>query len=228
VTRVLIVDDDTQLLRALRINLTARSYTVLTAADGRTALRAAAELRPDVVVLDLGLPDLDGTEVITELRTFTQVPVIVLSARTDSSDKVHALDRGADDYVTKPFGVEELTARLRAAVRRATTTAAGGPDEEPIRAGELTIDLAAKMVCRDGQQVRLTPTEWSILELLARNHGKLVSRSQLLHHIWGPSERKETSYLRVYLGQLRHKLEADPARPRHLITEAGMGYRFRV
>jgi len=228
VTRVLIVDDDTQLLRALRINLTARGYTVLTAADGRTALRAAAELRPDVVVLDLGLPDLDGTEVITELRTFTQVPVIVLSARTDSSDKVHALDRGADDYVSKPFGVEELTARLRAAVRRATATAAGGQDEEPLRAGDLTIDLTAKMVCRDGQQVRLTPTEWSILELLARNHGKLVSRSQLLHHIWGPSERKETSYLRVYLGQLRHKLEADPARPRHLITEAGMGYRFRV
>ena len=226
--RVLIVDDDIQLLRALRINLTARGYTVLTAADGRTALRAAGELRPDVVVLDLGLPDLDGTEVITELRTFTQVPVIVLSARTDSSDKVHALDRGADDYVTKPFGVEELTARLRAAVRRATATTAGGPDEEPLRAGELTIDLAAKMVCRDGEQVRLTPTEWSILELLARNHGKLVSRTQLLHHIWGPSERKETSYLRVYLGQLRHKLEADPARPRHLITEAGMGYRFRV
>jgi len=226
--RVLIVDDDIQLLRALRINLTARGYTVLTAADGRTALHAAAELRPDVVVLDLGLPDLDGTEVITELRTFTQVPVIVLSARTDSSDKVHALDRGADDYVTKPFGVVELTARLRAAVRRATATTAGGPDEEPLRAGELTIDLAAKMVCRDGEQVRLTPTEWSILELLARNHGKLVSRTQLLHHIWGPSERKETSYLRVYLGQLRHKLEADPARPRHLITEAGMGYRFRV
>ena len=155
------------------------------------------------------------------------MPIIVLSARTDSSDKVHALDRGADDYVTKPFGVEELTARLRAAVRRATTVA-GSPDEEPLQAGDLTIDLAAKMVCRDGQQVRLTPTEWSILELLARNHGKLVSRSELLHHIWGPSERKETSYLRVYLGQLRHKLEADPARPRHLITEAGMGYRFRV
>ncbi len=225
--RVLIVDDDIQLLRALRINLTARGYTVLTAADGRNALRAAAELRPDVVVLDLGLPDLDGTDVIAELRAFTQVPIIVLSARTDSSDKVHALDRGADDYVTKPFGVEELTARLRAAVRRATTVA-GSPDEEPLRAGDLTIDLAAKMVCRDGQQVRLTPTEWSILELLARNHGKLISRRELLRHIWGPSERKETSYLRVYLGQLRHKLEADPARPRHLITEAGMGYRFRV
>ena len=227
-TRVLIVDDDTQLLRALRINLTARGYTVLTAADGRTALRAAADRPPDVVVLDLGLPDLDGADVITELRTFTQAPIIVLSARTDSTDKVHALDRGADDYVTKPFGVDELAARLRAAVRRATATIAAGEADMPIQAGDLTIDLAAKIVCRDGQHVRLTPTEWSILELLARNHGKLVTRSQLLHHIWGPADRKETSYLRVYLAQLRHKLERDPAHPRHLITEAGMGYRFRT
>jgi two-component system KDP operon response regulator KdpE len=225
-TRVLIVDDDIHLLRALRINLTARGYTVLTAADGRTALRAAADQPPDVVVLDLGLPDLDGADVITELRTFTQVPIIVLSARTDSSDKVHALDRGADDYVIKPFGVEELRARLRAAVRRATTGPANA--DVPLEAGDLVIDLASKVVCRDGQQVRLTPTEWSILELLARNHGKLVSRSDLLHHIWGPTDRKETSYLRVYLAQLRHKLERDPAHPRHLITEAGMGYRFRT
>jgi two-component system KDP operon response regulator KdpE len=228
-TRVLIVDDDTQLLRALRINLTARGYTIITAAEGRTALRAAADRQPDVIVLDLGLPDLDGTDVITQLRTFTQAPIIVLSARTDSTDKVHALDRGADDYVTKPFGVDELMARLRAAVRRATATvAAGDQTAVPLQAGDLTIDLAAKIVCRDGQQVRLTPTEWSILELLARNHGKLVSRTQLLHHIWGPTDRKETSYLRVYLAQLRHKLERDPAHPRHLITEAGMGYRFRT
>ena len=226
-TDVLIVDDDTHLLRALRINLTARGYTVVTAADGRTALRAAAERQPDVVVLDLGLPDLDGTDVITELRTFTQAPIIVLSARTDSGDKVQALDRGADDYVTKPFGVEELAARLRAAVRRATATVAGGEDMS-LDAGNLTIDLSAKIVYRDGQQVRLTSTEWSILELLARNHGKLVSRSQLLHHIWGPAERKETSYLRVYLAQLRRKLEDDPAHPRHLVTEAGLGYRFRA
>jgi two-component system, OmpR family, KDP operon response regulator KdpE len=228
-TRVLIVDDDTQLLRALRINLTARGYTIITAAEGRTALRAAADRQPDVIVLDLGLPDLDGTDVITQLRTFTQAPIIVLSARTDSTDKVQALDRGADDYVTKPFGVDELMARLRAAVRRATATvAAGDQTTVPLQAGDLTIDLAAKIVCRDGQQVRLTPTEWSILELLARNHGKLVSRTQLLHHIWGPTDRKETSYLRVYLAQLRHKLERDPAHPRHLITEAGMGYRFRT
>ena len=227
-TRVLICDDDTQLLRALRINLTARGYTVLTAADGRTALRAAAERHPDVVVLDLGLHDLDGTDVITELRTFTRAPIIVLSARTDSTDKVQALDRGADDYVTKPFGVEELMARLRAAVRRATATGAAGQAEAPVQAGELTIDLAAKIVCRDDRQVRLTPTEWSILELLARNAGRLVSRSELLQHIWGPIERKETSYLRVYIAQLRQKLERDPAHPRHLITEAGMGYRFRT
>ena len=222
-TCVLIVDDDTQLLRALRINLAARGYTVLTAADGRTGLRAAG-CQPDVIVLDLGLPDLDGAEVITELRTFTPVPIIVISARIDSTDKVHALDRGADDYVTKPFGVDELMARLRATVRRATATVNPADAEVPLRAG----DLAAKMVCRDGQQVRLTPTEWSILELLARSHGKLVSRSELLHHIWGPTDRKETSYLRVYLGQLRHKLEHDPAHPRHLITEAGMGYRFHT
>jgi two-component system KDP operon response regulator KdpE len=228
VTRVLICDDDTQLLRALRINLTARGYTVLTAVDGRTALRVAAERHPDVVVLDLGLPDLDGTDVITELRTFTRAPIIVLSARTDSADKVHALDRGADDYVTKPFGVEELMARLRAAVRRATTTVAAGQADVPLQAGELTIDLAAKIVCRDDRQVRLTPTEWSILELLVRNHGRLVGRTELLQHIWGPIERKETSYLRVYIAQLRQKLEKDPAHPRHLITEAGMGYRFRT
>jgi two-component system KDP operon response regulator KdpE len=242
VTRVLIVDDDTQLLRALRINLSARGYTVITAADGQTALRAAAEHRPDVVVLDLGLPDLDGTEVITELRTFTQVPIIVLSARTDFTDKVHALDHGADDYVTKPFGVEELMARLRAAVRRATsttdTTARDAVDPGSLLAkdskdlrittGDLTIDLAAKIVCRDGEQVRLTPTEWSILELLVRNHGRLVTRAEFLQHLWGSAERKDTSYLRVYLAQLRHKLECDPAHPRHFITEAGMGYRFCI
>lgn len=225
-TTVLVVDDDTQILRALRINLTARGYHVLTAPDGTTALHAAAAGHPDVVVLDLGLPDLDGTEVISGLRGWTTVPIIVLSARTDSTDKVHALDRGADDYVTKPFGIEELLARLRAAVRRAATAAG---DEEPrVEAGELVIDLAVKIVERAGVEVHLTPTEWSILEILVRNHGKLVSRRRLLADVWGPGERKETSYLRVYLAQLRRKLEPEPARPRHLITDAGMGYRFRV
>jgi two-component system, OmpR family, KDP operon response regulator KdpE len=226
VTAVLVVDDDTQLLRALRIHLGARGYEVHTAVDGTSALRVAGEHELDVVVLDLGLPDLDGTEVITALREFTTVPIIVLSARADSGDKVRALDRGADDYVTKPFGVDELMARLRAAVRRAATS----PETEngPLDAGELTIDLAAKIVRRSGEEVHLTPTEWSVLDLLVRNRGKLVSRKQLLREIWGPVERKETSYLRVYMAQLRRKLERDPAHPEHLITEAGMGYRFRA
>jgi two-component system, OmpR family, KDP operon response regulator KdpE len=225
VTAVLVVDDDTQLLRALRIHLGARGYEVHTAVDGTSALRVAGEQDLDVVVLDLGLPDLDGTEVITALREFTTVPIIVLSARADSGDKVRALDRGADDYVTKPFGVDELMARLRAAVRRAATS----PETEngPLEAGELTIDLAAKIVRRSGEEVHLTPTEWGVLDLLVRNRGKLVGRKQLLREIWGPVERKETSYLRVYMAQLRRKLERDPAHPEHLITEAGMGYRFR-
>jgi two-component system KDP operon response regulator KdpE len=224
VTAVLVVDDDTQLLRALRIHLAARGYEVHTAVDGTSALRAAGEHELDVIVLDLGLPDLDGTEVITALREFTTVPIIVLSARADSGDKVRALDRGADDYVTKPFGVDELMARLRAAVRRAATT----PENGPIDAGELTIDVAAKIVRRSGEEVHLTPTEWSVLDLLVRNRGRLVGRKQLLREIWGPVERKETSYLRVYMAQLRRKLERDPAHPEHLITEAGMGYRFRA
>jgi two-component system KDP operon response regulator KdpE len=226
VTAVLVVDDDTQLLRALRIHLTARGYQVHTALTGTAAVRAAEEHEVDVVVLDLGLPDLDGSEVISALRAFTTVPIIVLSARADSGDKVRALDRGADDYVTKPFGVDELMARLRAAVRRAATT----PENEngPLDAGELTIDLASKIVRRSGEEVHLTPTEWSVLDLLVRNRGRLVSRKQLLREIWGPVERKETSYLRVYMAQLRRKLERDPAHPEHLITEAGMGYRFRA
>lgn len=223
---VLVVDDDTQLLRALRIHLGARGYQVHTAVDGRTALRIAHDEEVSAVVLDLGLPDLDGNDVLTALRTFTTVPVIVLSARSDSLDKVHALDRGADDYVTKPFGVEELMARLRAAVRRAAT--APENDGGRVDAGDLAIDLDARTIRRGGEDVHLTPTEWSILELLVRNRGRLVDRKQLLHEVWGPADRKETSYLRVYLAQLRRKLEPDPAHPRHLITEAGMGYRFRT
>ena len=223
-TRVLVVDDDLQLLRALRINLTARGYNVVTAADGRTGLRATAESHPDVIVLDLGLPDLDGTDVITELRGFSATPIIVLSARTDSSDKVLALDKGADDYVTKPFGVDELMARLRAAVRRASGTTSG--DDMPVKAGELTIDLGAKIVRLAGEDVHLTPTEWTILELLVRHRGRLTSRRQLLAQVWGAAERKDTGYLRVYLAQLRRKLEAEPSRPRHLITEPGVGHRF--
>ena len=223
-TQVLVVDDDVQLLRALRIDLAARGYDVATAHDGRSGLTAAARTRPDVVVLDLGLPDLDGTAVLAELRTFSAAPDIVLSARTGSTDKVHALDAGADDYITKPFGVDELMARLRAAVRR---TAETGPVETRVAFGDVVVDLDATTVERAGRPVRLTPTEWSILELLVRHRGRLVTRRQLLEQVWGTGERKETSYLRVYLAQLRRKLETDPARPRHLVTEAGMGYRFR-
>jgi len=225
-TRVLVVDDDPQILRALKINLAARGYTVLTAPDGTRALHVAAHDHPDVIVLDLGLPDLDGADVITGLRGWSTTPIIVLSARTDSGDKVEALDAGADDYVTKPFGMDELLARLRAAVRRATTHAVAG--EPVVHAGALDIDLAGKQVTRDGVVVHLTPTEWGILELLARHHGRLVTQRQLLAEVWGPHYRNETHYLRVYLAQLRRKLEPDASHPRHLITEPGMGYRFQT
>ncbi|MFI0468124.1 response regulator [Saccharopolyspora sp. 5N102] len=223
-TRVLVVDDEPQLLRALRINLTARGYEVLTATDGSSALRAAIDGKPDVVILDLGLPDMDGNEVIAGLRGWTTVPIIVLSARTDSTDKVHALDAGADDYVTKPFGMDELLARLRAAVRRASTSDAA--DEPVVETATFTVDLSAKKVLREGIEVHLTPTEWGMLEVLARNRGRLVGQKQLLKEVWGPQYANETHYLRVYLAQLRRKLELDPSHPRHLITEAGMGYRF--
>ena len=225
-TRVLVVDDDVAILRALRINLTAHGYDVTVADSGAAALRAAAAAQPEVVVLDLGLPDLDGTEVIAGLRGWSAVPIIVLSARADSGDKVRALDAGADDYVTKPFGMAELLARLRAAVRRATSA---GPGDAPVvEAGDLRIDLAAKRVSRAGAEVHLTPTEWGILELLARHRGKLVGQRELLRTVWGPAYSTETNYLRVYLAQLRRKLEPEPSRPRYLITEPGMGYRLEA
>lgn len=225
-TKVLVVDDEPQIVRALRINLSARGYEVLTAHDGGTALRLAADAKPDVVVLDLGLPDMDGTDVIAGLRGWTTLPIIVLSARTDSADKVDALDAGADDYVTKPFGMDELLARLRAAVRRSSSS---GPEDEPtVRTASFTVDLAAKRVLKDDAEVHLTPTEWGLLEVLARNAGKLVAQKQLLRDVWGPAYEKETHYLRVYLAQLRRKLEPEPARPRHLLTEPGMGYRFEL
>ncbi|HEV7453079.1 MAG TPA: response regulator [Pseudonocardiaceae bacterium] len=223
-TRVLVVDDEPQIVRALQINLAARGYQVLTAADGTGALRVAADGHPDVVVLDLGLPDLDGTEVIAGIRGWTSVPIIVLSARTDSTDKVEALDAGADDYVTKPFGMDELLARLRAAVRRSAV--GPGVDEPVIVTDAFTIDRAAKKVRRGTVEVHLTPTEWGILELLVRHAGRLVTQRQLLSEVWGPAYLKETHYLRVYLAQLRRKLEPDPSHPRYLVTEPGMGYRF--
>jgi two-component system, OmpR family, KDP operon response regulator KdpE len=260
-TRVLVVDDEPQILRALRINLRARRYEVNTAANGAQALEEAAAHPPDLVILDLGLPDMDGVEVIGGLRGWTAVPIIVLSGRADSSDKVEALDAGADDYVTKPFGMDELLARMRAAVRRM-------PGTEPpprVRLGDLTVDLAAKRVARNAPDpttgaarqvrevegagetaaryletatpatadpqrdgdIRLTPTEWHLLEVLLRNPGKLLSHRQLLNDVWGPGYDNAGGNLRLYMAQLRRKLEPDPARPRWLITEPGMGYRYQ-
>ncbi|KIQ15908.1 response regulator [Rhodococcus sp. MEB064] len=226
-TRVLVVDDEPQLLRALRINLGVRGYDVTTASTGAGALRAAADRKPDVIVLDLGLPDLDGLEVLAGLRGWTSVPVIVLSARSDSGDKVDALDAGADDYVTKPFGMDEFLARLRVAVRRASQASSDGGDPV-VTTSSFTVDLVARSVTRDGAAVHLTPTEWGMLEMLVRHRGKLVGQRELLREVWGPAYETETHYLRVYLGQLRRKLEPDPAHPKHLLTEAGMGYRFQV
>lgn len=223
--RVLVIDDEPQILRALRINLSVRGYEVSTAATGAAALREAAEHKPDVVILDLGLPDMSGIDVLAGLRGWLTVPVIVLSARTDSSDKVEALDAGADDYVTKPFGMDEFLARLRAAVRRGAASAE--TDEPVVETSSFTVDLARKAVTRNGVDVHLTPTEWGMLEMLVRNRGKLVGREELLKEVWGPAYATETHYLRVYLAQLRRKLEDDPAHPKHLLTEAGMGYRFQ-
>ena len=248
-TRVLVVDDEPQILRALRINLRVRAYDVHVAATGAEALEVAGRYPPDLVILDLGLPDLDGVEVIQGLRGWTKAPIIVLSGRADSVDKVEALDAGADDYITKPFGVEELLARMRAAVRRT-----GAPEDLPrIQLGHLVVDLAAKRVTRQApvpaaggpaegepvpggpagggpaqaDDIRLTPTEWHLLEVLLRNPGKLLSRNQLLTEVWGPGYADATGNLRLYMAQLRRKLEPDPARPRWLITEPGMGYRYQ-
>ncbi|MEU6281777.1 response regulator [Streptomyces sp. NPDC047028] len=225
-TRVLVVDDEPQIVRALVINLKARKYEVDAASDGRTALELAASRHPDVVVLDLGLPDLDGVEVIRSLRGWTRVPILVLSARHSSDEKVQALDAGADDYVTKPFGMDELLARLRAAVRRAEPAGPGEDDVTVVETAGFTVDLAAKKVNRAGKDLRLTPTEWHLLEVLVRNTGRLVGQKQLLQEVWGPSYGTETNYLRVYMAQLRRKLEADPSHPKHFLTEPGMGYRF--
>jgi two-component system KDP operon response regulator KdpE len=224
-TRVLVVDDEPQIVRALVINLKARKYEVDSAPDAATALTLAAQRHPDVVILDLGLPDMDGVDVIRGLRGWTRVPILVLSARHTSDEKVEALDAGADDYVTKPFGMDELLARLRAAVRRAEPVGGEG-DVAVVETEGFTVDLAAKKVNRGGKDVRLTPTEWHLLEVLVRNSGRLVGQKQLLQEVWGPSYGTETNYLRVYMAQLRRKLEADPSHPRHFITEPGMGYRF--
>ncbi len=224
-TRVLVVEDDPQLVRALVINLQARPYGVDAAPDGATALRLAAARQPDVVLLDLGLPDMDGADVIKALRGWTRVPILVLSARQASDEKVAALDTGADDYITKPFSMDELLARLRAAVRRTEETPLAA-ETTLVETDDFTVDLLAKKVVRRGHDVRLTPTEWHLLEILITNPGRLVTQKHLLKEVWGVSQSSKTNYLRVYMAQLRRKLETDPARPRYLITEPGMGYRF--
>jgi len=241
-TRLLVVDDEPQILRALRINLHARQYDVVTAGTGRGALDAATEAHPDLVILDLGLPDMDGVEVIRSLRNWTQVPIVILSGRLNSAAKVDALDAGADDYVTKPFSVEELVARIRAVARRTTE-----PERvEPVQLGRWTVDLSDHAIYETlpanggasdtqleshieepAQQIHLTPTEWQLLQALVRRPGRLVSQRQLLQEVWGPTYMNQGQYLRQYVKALRHKLEDDPTRPRHLITEPGMGYRFQ-
>ena len=234
-TTVLVIDDEPQILRALRINLRVRQYDVHTAGSGSEALEVAAKYPPDLVILDLGLPDLDGVDVIHGLRGWTEAPIIVLSGRADSTDKVDALDAGADDYVTKPFGMDELLARMRAVSRRAGSDS----DTPQVRLGDLVVDLAAKRVLRNSpgtnkdqdqarnEDIRLTPTEWHLLEVLLRNPGKLLSQQQLLAEVWGPGYADATGNLRLYMAQLRRKLEPDPARPRWLMTEPGMGYRYQ-
>jgi two-component system KDP operon response regulator KdpE len=223
-SRVLVVDDEPQIRRALGINLKARGYDVELAESGERALELAARTHPDVVVLDLGLPGIDGIEVIRGLRGWSAIPIIVLSVREGETDKVAALDAGADDYVTKPFGMDELLARLRAALRRASPS----EEEAIVETPDFTIDLSAKRVTTRSGEVRLTPTEWHFVELLVRNRGKLVTQHQLLQEVWGPEYHDETHYLRVFLGQVRRKLEPVPSQPRYFLTEPGMGYRFEI
>lgn len=223
--RVLVVDDDAGLARALAINLRVQGWQVTTAATGQAALEAAAREHPDVVILDLGLPDLSGLDVIAGIRGWSKVPIVVLSARHLGDDKVDALDAGADDYVTKPFAMNELLARLRAAVRRASP---GDAEEPVVEAGDIRIDLARRVVTKRGEEVRLSPTEWALLDVLVRHRGRLVGRQALLQEVWGPAYSTETHYLRVYTAHLRRKLEDDPSKPRHLLTHPGAGYRFET
>ncbi|MFB7891835.1 response regulator [Microbacterium sp. NPDC056044] len=220
--KVLIADDDPQLVRALRITLAAHGYEVIAAPDGASAIALAAKEHPDIVMVDLGMPRLDGVQVIEALRGWTSAPIIVVSGRTGSADKVESLDAGADDYVTKPFQIDELLARLRALSRR-VSAASGVP---VVTFGDVVVDLSTKTVTRAGDRVHLTPTEWKILEFLARNPGSLVTRQALLKDIWGTEQVADTGYLRLYMSQLRKKLESDPGNPAHLLTESGMGYRL--
>ena len=220
--RVLVVDDEPQMLRTLELNLVARGYQVELARTGELALELAGRTHPDLVILDLGLPGIDGVEVVRSLRKWSKVPILVLSARETEQAKVIALDAGADDYVTKPFGMAELVARVRASLRRSAPSEA----EAVTVTDHFTVDLAAKRVTVDDAEVRLSPTQWHVVEVLVRNPGRLVSQRQLLQEVWGPTYSDQTHYLRVFMAQIRRKLEPDPARPRYFITEPGMGYRF--
>ncbi|MGE0795312.1 MAG: response regulator [Microbacteriaceae bacterium] len=223
-SRVMVVDDDLRILKTLEVNLRARGFEVVLARTGEEALKLAARHHPDAVVLDLGLPQMDGLDVVRGLRGWTSVPIIVLSARETERAKVEALDLGADDYLTKPFGMDELFARIRAALRRAVV-----PEGKPVvTTPDFTIDFAAKQVRREGELVRLTPTQWHIVEVLVRNAGRLVTYEQLLHEVWGPTYGKETNYLRVFMTQIRQKLEPDHAAPRYFVTEPGIGFRFEL
>jgi two-component system, OmpR family, KDP operon response regulator KdpE len=224
--RVLCVDDDPQILRALTANLRARGYTVDAATTGESALRTAVNAPPDAVILDLGLPGMSGLEVIAGLRGWTAVPILVLSARDGETDKIAALDAGADDYVAKPFGMGELLARLRAAIRRSSAASDVSGETAVVVTSHFTIDLAKKRVTREAGEVRLTPTEWGIVEALVRSRGRLITGRQLLQTVWGPAYGDETNYLRVHLAHIRRKLEPIPGEPRYFITEVGVGYRF--
>jgi two-component system KDP operon response regulator KdpE len=223
--RVLVVDDEPQIRRFLRTSLGAHGYTILEASNGQEALLRATSERPDILVLDLGLPDMDGMEVIRRVREWSKVPIIVLSVRGRESDKIAALDAGADDYVTKPFGMGELMARIRAALRNRLEKET---DEPVFESGGLRVDLAKRLVSVDGREIRLTPTEYDLLRVLVANAGKVVTHQHLLREVWGPADVDETHYVRVYVGQLRQKLEADPAQPKHIVTEPGVGYRLRT
>jgi two-component system KDP operon response regulator KdpE len=224
--RILVVDDDPTIRRTLRINLRARGFDVEEVGTGADALSTLEDAPPDLVVLDLGLPDLDGVEVLRRIRAGSQVPVVVLSARHQSDDKVEALDEGADDYVTKPFGMDELMARVRSALRRGGGEADSLSGVPPVVTESFSVDFARLEARRGDEQVHLTPTEWRLLAELARHRGTVVTQSDLLRAVWGPGYGRESNYLRVYGNQLRRKLEADPARPRHIVTEPGIGYRL--
>lgn len=221
---ILVIDDESQILRAMRTILTEKRFKVTTASRGEEGLALAATIEPDLVVLDLGLPDMDGVEVCTRLREWTQVPIIILSVRDSERDKVAALDNGADDYLTKPFGIEELLARVRVALRHSANRK--GEQSKLVKAGSVTIDLAWHIVKRGDDEVKLTGTEYKLLAYLAANHGRVLTHQSILTNVWGPADSDHTEYLRVYMRQLRKKLEADPERPQYILTEPGIGYRF--